>query len=157
MADDFDWNNDETVTVRTQMGLAVYTNPHGALVIRQEGSYPDDDVWVIFDACHARTIARRILEEAGIDPAIAFRDTHRDSFRSQTGNEHSDIGQVGTGGRDSKRDTNATAPKDKTAAERQRRRRERIARDSHAVTDRDVTPLSVTRPEAFVLKAVANG
>jgi hypothetical protein len=32
---------------RTQTApIAVYFNPHGAVVIRQEGNYPDEDHWV---------------------------------------------------------------------------------------------------------------
>ena len=32
---DFDWQNDELVVLPLQPATAVYTNPHGVIVIRQ--------------------------------------------------------------------------------------------------------------------------
>ena len=43
---DFDWYGDsESVVVRHQPAIAVYLNPHGEVVIRQEGQY-DEDHWI---------------------------------------------------------------------------------------------------------------
>jgi hypothetical protein len=44
---EFDWHRDPDVVVPHQSAIAVYFNPHGAVVIRQAGQYPDDDSWVV--------------------------------------------------------------------------------------------------------------
>ena len=47
MSEDFNWSDaDNSVVVRSYGDLAVYTNPHGDIVIRQQ-RYPDDDQVVI--------------------------------------------------------------------------------------------------------------
>jgi hypothetical protein len=110
--DDFDWQDP---TVKDQPATAVYTSVDGAIVIRQERAWNEDgDTIIVIQPEHARTIAKAILGEAGID--IEAEETSNAAGPSS---------------------------KDSTAAERQRRRRARL-RDSHApeaVTDRDgVTP-----------------
>jgi hypothetical protein len=116
MSLDFDWydSNNNSVVIPEQMAVAVYTNAHGNVVIRQAGQYgPDEDVWIVVAPCHARALAEAILTEAGLDAA-----------------EPAPLA--------------LPAPsKDATAAERQRRRRANLRngnRDSHApsrVTGRD--------------------
>jgi hypothetical protein len=44
---EFDWHRDPDVVVPDQSAVAVYENTSGAIVIRQQGHYPDDDQWVI--------------------------------------------------------------------------------------------------------------
>jgi len=60
--DDFDWNDDEAIVLEPRLGVAVYLNQKGDVVIRQQGSYPDDDVWVVFPATDAEIVARRIVD-----------------------------------------------------------------------------------------------
>jgi hypothetical protein len=45
---DFDWSRDKKdVVVPSQPAIAVYFNPRGEVVIRQEGQYhPDEDHWI---------------------------------------------------------------------------------------------------------------
>ncbi len=142
MSDDFDWTSrNSSLVLTTQMARAIFENERGEIALRQQAdsSWQEDDSWVYFSKDRALTVVRSILEVAGIDPATAFRDTSRGSFHAQTGNENSNITPAGAVDRDSNRDTSATAPKDKTAADRQRRYRERHA-DRNAVTRDTVTP-----------------
>jgi hypothetical protein len=63
---DFDWRKDANdVVIREQERTAVYTNPHGCVVIRQAGQYSqDEDQLVIVAPEHARKLARAILAAA---------------------------------------------------------------------------------------------
>jgi hypothetical protein len=112
---DFDWlEADEHVAVPEQQALAVYTNPRGDVVVRQRGDYPDEDVWIIVNPANAAALAAAILEAAGYSEPAPVTSQHRHS-----------------------------QPKDKTAADRQRRYRERNRHGPHRdVTDSDgeVTP-----------------
>jgi hypothetical protein len=88
---DFDWyGNTESVVVRHQPAIAVYLNPHGEVVIRQEGQY-DDDHWIYVTRDNAFKVAQAVLELAGLEDCEAV--------------------------------PRPSAPKDKTAAERMRRYR----------------------------------
>ena len=40
---DFDWGSSEGIVMKTAAGIAVYTNPHGDVVIRQDRM--DDSFW----------------------------------------------------------------------------------------------------------------
>ncbi len=68
---DFDWQKDAgDVIVRSQPAMAVYTNPKGDVVLRQEcdglsRDGEDDVVWFAVD--HARAVAAAILKTAGVD------------------------------------------------------------------------------------------
>ena len=94
MTKDFDWCRDsESVVVRHQPAIAVYINPHGEVVIRQEGQY-DDDHWIYLTRDNAPKVAQAILEAAGIEGYAEMAPTLL-----------------------------LPAPKDKTAAERMRRYR----------------------------------
>jgi hypothetical protein len=43
-ANEVSWNDDDCVVIPHQAAIAVYFNPHGDVVIRQEGHYgPDED------------------------------------------------------------------------------------------------------------------
>jgi hypothetical protein len=45
----FSWDDTESVVFHKQPRTAVYWNPWGQIVIRQEDDYGDDDPWVYFD------------------------------------------------------------------------------------------------------------
>lgn len=116
---DFDWS-EAHVVVPEQPATACYLNPAGGIVLRQQGAWPDnDDHWLWFAPEHAPAVAKAILEAAALSTMAPEPEPE----------------QVGN------------APKDPTAAERQRRRRARqkeeptldIARDSVTppVTSRD--------------------
>ena len=45
----FDWSDDSAVVLREQPATAVYFNPRGQVVIRQQGEVFDDDPFVFFN------------------------------------------------------------------------------------------------------------
>lgn len=104
---DFDWSDQEDVVLPEQPATAVYVNPRGHIVIRQQDDH--EDVWIIVQPQNARRLAAAILRAAGDDEALG-----------RLLGSHSEAPSHGD------------RPKDPTAAERQRRYRERNA-------DRDVT------------------
>ena len=61
---DFDWSSDDAVVVPAQRAGAVYWNPRGEIVIRQQGELYDDDAFVFFAPGHAVIIAKAILKLA---------------------------------------------------------------------------------------------
>ena len=64
---EFDWHEDaEVVVVPEQMAIAVYHNPTGNVVVRQQG-WPDEDVVIILERRNAAALARAILEAAEFD------------------------------------------------------------------------------------------
>ena len=65
---DFKWNEDiDNVVFETVQGVAVYTNPDGDLVIRQQASPLDDeDQIVIVPRDRVETLIFAIESEAGI-------------------------------------------------------------------------------------------
>ena len=66
---DFDWN-DAGVDIPGQQPIAVYTNPEGHIVIRQDGDwYRKDDAWVVVLPENARRLADAILALAEPVPA----------------------------------------------------------------------------------------
>jgi hypothetical protein len=58
-AAEFDWSSDDIVAVRSQQAIAVYLNPHGEIVIRQQ-EWPDNDIWVVVHRCYARRLIEAI-------------------------------------------------------------------------------------------------
>ncbi len=50
MADDFDWNDYESgdIVVQSVQAVAVYANPRGNIVIRQERDYADESDSFVF-------------------------------------------------------------------------------------------------------------
>ena len=44
--DDFSWNDSEKVVVEQVNAIAVYTNPKGNIVVRQQGSSGEDDQFI---------------------------------------------------------------------------------------------------------------
>lgn len=73
---EFDWHPDgedaEDIIVRHQPAIAIYTNPRGDVVIRQEGHYgPEEDQFVYVSPDNALKVAQKLLDVAGIDVSIA--------------------------------------------------------------------------------------
>ncbi len=116
---EFDWSDDDVI-VPSQPAVAVYTNPKGAVVLRQQDEFPfgDGDAVVWFAADHAPVVALAILAAAGIDATALAPEP----------------AQV------------ASKAKDPTGAERQRRRRARQKEETTpALFDRDTR--DVTRDD----------
>lgn len=65
MADgeDFNWTNvdDDELIVPTVMGIAVYRNPKGEIVIRQQGGMLEPDTFVVVPLSHAERLAQQVL------------------------------------------------------------------------------------------------
>ena len=60
--DDFLWNSDnDSIVVPEQPGLAVYSNVAGAIVVREQGCWPDEDVYLIVQPANAERLAAAIL------------------------------------------------------------------------------------------------
>jgi hypothetical protein len=68
MAEKFDWSDKEAqaqIPVRSIQGVAVYTNPDGDIVIRQQaGALEDEDSIVVIPTQCADVVAAAILREA---------------------------------------------------------------------------------------------
>jgi len=112
MSGDFDWYGDNAgdVVVREQASIAVYSNPNSEVVIRRKADWDEDgDVWIVVAPDRARALCESIMRVAA--------DL---------------LGEVTT--------LQISPPKpngrDRTAAERQRRHRDKL-RDSHG-GERDV-------------------
>lgn len=65
---DFKWNEDiDNVVFKTAQGVAVYSNPDGDIVIRQQaGPMDDEDQIVIVPRDRVETLIFSIKSEAGI-------------------------------------------------------------------------------------------
>lgn len=62
-AEDFDWQDDPSIICREQAATAVYSNVHGAVVIRQAQAWDENsDTLIILEPACARRAARAILE-----------------------------------------------------------------------------------------------
>jgi hypothetical protein len=68
--DDFDWTDREDIVVAHQGQVAVYLNPDGDVVVRQEGDWwRKDDAWIVVRPENARQLAEAILALAHPDMA----------------------------------------------------------------------------------------
>jgi hypothetical protein len=158
----FDWTEiEDDIVVPEQAAIAVYNNPNGGIVCRQAGRYgSDEDSWIFFHPSHALTLAKAILEKAGLDVAIVPITSLR--IQNDGGEilapfpDQQTIDAVDRAGRAAHlvdADHPETKP-DKTAAERQRRRRrkqrqrdgvtETVTQRDAAATDRDIDGEAVT-------------
>jgi hypothetical protein len=64
------WNN--TVVLREQPSITIYVNPHGAAIIRQEGTRDEDgDSFILIHPQNARALAAAILQAAGIEDLMS--------------------------------------------------------------------------------------
>lgn len=71
--DDFDWFRDESVIMREQPATAVYQNKGGAIVIRQEKTWQEEDPFVFIRPEFIPTLVRALLNEAGIETIKEMR------------------------------------------------------------------------------------
>jgi hypothetical protein len=65
MSDDFNWCDTDSIVVPSQPCIAVYINPHDAVVLRQEGPYPEEDQWVYVTKPNVPSLVQALLEAAG--------------------------------------------------------------------------------------------
>ena len=103
---EFSWNPREDehhdIVVRHQPAIAVYLNPHDEVVIRQQDQYDEsDDSFVYVTKDNVLRVVQRRLEVAGIELATSFAELLL-----------------------------LPPPKNKTAAERMRRHRNKNRNDS---------------------------
>jgi hypothetical protein len=127
---DFDWSDDDSVVLRDQPAVAIYSNKFQQVVIRCERAWDqEDDVVVLVDFAHAIRVVHAILETAGHGD-IEFIRPSRGGFV--------DVDQA---------DDELPGPKDKTAAERQRRYRNKHRNGN----GRDVTGEGVTMTNGHAL------
>lgn len=164
---DFDWGDaDADIIVPEQPAIACYVNINNAVVLRQADQHGlEDDHWVYFHPQYAVAIAYAILDAAGLTMQISqctergYCEVKRPGARiEQMETERPDINWPAAhdafdafkAPEDTKNDKGGSKPKDRTAAERQKRYRERKrnARNGEGVTpvtrnaqDRDVLPL----------------
>lgn len=117
MSADFNWHRDESVAVRDQPGIAVYRNSVGDITIRQRGDV-DPETYEENDAIVTVT-GRNAAALARAILALAEPDGATPQLA-------------------------LPAPGDRTAAERQRRHRER-KRNGGAVTGRDAVTGAASR------------
>jgi hypothetical protein len=68
--DPFDWSTATTV-IRNQPGTAVYTNPVGQVVIRQEVDWPEEDVYVYFSVEHLPALIEALEQQLASANAAA--------------------------------------------------------------------------------------
>jgi hypothetical protein len=137
----FDWSTiEEDIVVPEQAAIAVYNNPEGGVVLRQAGQYgPDEDTTVVLHPSHALRLARAILDRAGLEllAIVPLIDKVREAngYPAESDDGHGE------------QPDDANSKKDRTAAARQRRQREKQReRDSviDAVTQRDTARDIVT-------------
>jgi hypothetical protein len=65
--EEFSWRDTDSVVVRQQDAIAVYSNPDGDLVIRRRQAWDEnDDVWIVVAQTQIRTVIdamERVLKE----------------------------------------------------------------------------------------------
>jgi hypothetical protein len=66
--DEFKWR-DDLIVIPSQLAIAVYSNPNGDLVIRQERPYPEDDHFVYIAPSNLMLVIDRMCDLAGIGSA----------------------------------------------------------------------------------------
>lgn len=67
MSKDWKWGDDSTkecTVFPTVSAVAVYTNPHGNIVIRQEGYAGEDDSVIIIPRSHVASVIRALQAES---------------------------------------------------------------------------------------------
>ncbi|WP_076859381.1 hypothetical protein [Bradyrhizobium mercantei] len=154
-ADDFDWDDTVVTVIPEQPQTAVYTNADGQVVVRQH-CWPDGDDLVLISPSYAIMVALAILRAAGHndvefvracggggyeDVEVPELPQRRSVEKLTAARPDIDWGKVNA-------DFNKfeSGPKDPKAAERQRRRREKL-RDSHGksvTAERDTVTSAVT-------------
>jgi hypothetical protein len=65
--EEFSWRDTDSVVVRQQDAIAVYSNPDGDLVVRRRQAWDEnDDVWIVVAQTQIRTVIdamERVLKE----------------------------------------------------------------------------------------------
>ena len=113
----FDWREDPSIVCEEQPALAVYTNPRGQCVLRQERRWDEEDDTVILICCeNALAVVRAILVAVGMNDLKLYRECGM-------GGEDIDWPEEPFARREA---ADESKPKDSTAAERQRRRRQKL-------------------------------
>jgi hypothetical protein len=146
---EFDWNAFEGDVIQQQVEkVAVYANPRGDIVIRQERRWDEEeDVFIVIARAHAFAAARAILCSAGIRPDLATMVAARPDIDWQAAMSDFDMAEA----RDSAGlGEDRASPRDPTGAERQRRYR---ARKRNADRDAAVTE-PVAERDAPILELV---
>jgi hypothetical protein len=143
--EDFDWSNDDDVVSRRQDSLAIYSDERGQVVLRRERDWDEEaDVCILIAPERAPMVAHAILEAAGLGNVQFYRVMGGSPGLVDFCEDIDWRGTEGNLDETSARRTEAE-PKDRTAAERQRRRRakqrDRAAAElssvTEPVTDRD--------------------
>jgi hypothetical protein len=79
---DFDWDDGSAVILREQPATAIYVNPTGALVIRQQRSWDqDEDTWIVIQRENVRLVALQMLAVLGMS-AESFPPDQNEGERS---------------------------------------------------------------------------
>jgi len=67
MSDEFNWNETDSMVVRSQSAIAVYANPAGDLVVRRQQEWNEnEDVFIVIAKTQVRTVIdamERVLKE----------------------------------------------------------------------------------------------
>ena len=116
---EFNWTDEDAVLVREQLTLAVYVNPYGQVVLRRERTLDeDDDTFIVISSEFVPQVARALMSAA----------SHEVDFSPCANLAQGENGKS----------------RDRTAAERQRRFRERkrngdgvtpVTRNAETVTE----------------------
>jgi hypothetical protein len=132
-AHEFGWSDESAIVLNRQPRTAVYLNPRGQLVIRQEADFDEtEDPYLYFSQENVIALCYGLFDAIGA-PYSIIADVHGGCV---------DIPRPGQPGIDLDA-TNAASDgfeakgKDPTAAERQRRRRERKRHDDVRPVERD--------------------
>lgn len=64
MGSDWNWNDKESTVIPAVQAVAVYTNPSGDIVIRQQDHYGDDDAVIVIPRSQAAQLAKALRDEA---------------------------------------------------------------------------------------------
>jgi hypothetical protein len=129
--DTFDWANEDSIVLRDQPAVAIYSNRFQQVVIRCERAWDqEDDVFVLVDFAHATRVAQAILVAAGQDDIQFYQQTGRGCQDVEVELPPDwDPEQAEVEGSELK-------AKDKTAAERMRRYRNKHRNDErNSVTE----------------------
>lgn len=140
MTEEFSWEAVAEHIVQQQVEcVAIYANDRGDIVIRQQQRWDEeDDSWIVIAKANAFAAARAILEAADIRPDVAAMIASRPDIDWAAVDQEFECQVL---------EADDSKPKDRTAAQRQRRYRarkrdgERDSTVTESVTDRDELPL----------------
>ena len=66
MRDEFSLQDDDVIVVPSQPAIAVYFNPRGDIVIRQESQYGDEDHWVYIVPANLMLVIDRLSQASEV-------------------------------------------------------------------------------------------